>query len=41
MSILDQIGPIIFSNSFNKDEFNFEINYVKLKKRIFIQNTIN
>ena len=35
MSILDQIGPIIFSNNFNKDEFNFEINYEKLKKNIY------
>ena len=35
MAILDQIGPIIFSNSFNKDEFNFEINYEKLKKNIY------
>ena len=32
MSIIEQIGPTIFSNNFDKDEFNFEINYEKLKK---------
>ena len=33
-SILDQIGPIIFFNNFNEDEFNFKTNYEKLKKSI-------
>ena len=34
MSIIEQIGSTIFSKNFDKDQFNFIINYEKLKKNI-------
>ena len=34
MSILEQVGPKIYSKNFDKDKFNFEVNLEKLKKNI-------
>ncbi len=34
MSIIEQIGPTIFSKNFDKDQFSFDINFEKLRQNI-------